>query len=57
VTKYLWTCNGKVSISLFRGLFCTCGMQKLAGIIGNLKRIIGSFWGNKRKNNRFLFSR
>ena len=32
VANYLWACNGKVSISLFCGLFCTCGMQKL-GII------------------------
>jgi len=37
VANYLWACNGKVSVSLFCGLFCTCGMQNL-GIIQELEK-------------------
>jgi len=37
VANYLWACNGKVSVSLFCGLFCTCGMQSLGIIIGHLE--------------------
>jgi len=41
VANYLWACNGKVSVSLFCGLFCTCGMHSL-GIIQEY-RIAGKF--------------
>jgi len=36
VANYLWACN---SVSIFCGLFCTCGMQNLGIIIGNFERI------------------
>jgi len=50
VADYLWACRKSFSFTILRPILHLWNAKpgNYTGIIGNLKRIIGSFWKNKR---------